>query len=266
MRRDFVRSWLRVHNISILLLVGFFLLWEFVVRFGHVPSFILPPPSRVFWTFFVRFPFLLAHGTTTAFEIVLGMVLGASGGIGLGVMIFYSPSLERAIYPLIIASQMVPIFAIAPLLVLWFGYGIWPKAAVAALIVFFPIVVNTVDGFRSVSSETIDLLHSLRASEWQIFRKIRLPAGLPSLFSGLKIGATLSVVGATIGEWIGGQRGLGYLMLRSKTLLRMEVVFAAILMLSFLGMALFGGLSVAERYFLRWRKRGVTFTTTRRSR
>ena len=261
-----MRSRLRTHTGPTLLLTGLFLVWEFAVRLAHIPPYLLPPPSRILLAFFTQFPFLIGHGATTVLEIIFGMVLGGISGIGLGVAIFYLPSLERAIYPLIIASQMVPIFAIAPLLVLWFGYGIWPKATVAALIVFFPLVVNTVDGFRSVPGETIDLLHSLRASEWQIFRKIRVPAGLPSLFSGLKIGATLSVVGATIGEWIGGQKGLGYLMLRSKTLLRMEVVFAAILMLSLLGVTLFSGLSVAERYFLRWRTRGIALTTTRRLR
>ena len=259
-----MRNRVREYVIPVLILAGLLLVWELAVRLGRVPPYILPPPSRILFAFFARFPFLARHGATTALEILLGMLFGVTGGVGLGVGIFYFRSLERAVYPLIIASQMVPIFAIAPLLVLWFGYGVWPKAAVAALIVFFPIVVNTVDGFRSVSGETIDLLHSLRASEWQIFQKIRVPASLPSLFSGLKIGATLSVVGATIGEWIGGQKGLGYLMLRSKALIRMEVVFAAILMLSLLGVILFGGLSAAERYVLRWRNRGAGSTTQRR--
>ena len=259
-----MRSRLREYVAPMLILAGLFLVWEFAVRLGRVPFYILPPPSRILCAFFTRFSFLARHGATTALEILLGMLLGVTGGVGLGIGIFYSHSLERTIYPLIIASQMVPIFAIAPLLVLWFGYGVWPKAAVAALIVFFPIVVNTVDGFRSVPGETIDLLRSLRASEWQIFQKIRVPASFPSLFSGLKIGATLSVVGATIGEWIGGQRGLGYLMLRSKTLFRMELVFAAILMLSLLGVALFGGLSAVERYVLRWRSRGADSTIRRR--
>jgi len=158
---------------------------------------------------------------------------------------------------------MIPIFAIAPLLVVWFGYGLWSKAIVAALIVFFPIVVNTVDGLRSVGGETIDLLRSLRASEWQIFRVVRLPASLPFLFSGLKIGITLSVVGATIGEWIGAKKGLGYLMIQSNALLRIDLVFASIMTLSLLGLLLFGVLRIIEQQLLRWRTAGEENYKTR---
>ncbi|MEA3356414.1 MAG: ABC transporter permease [Candidatus Bipolaricaulota bacterium] len=238
---------------TVLVLILFFLLWELGARGFNVPSYILPAPSRVLYVFFSRFTFLLGHATMTLLEVALGIIFGTAGGISLALVIFYSPSLERALYPLIIASQMIPIFAIAPLLVLWFGYGLWPKATVAALIVFFPIVINTVDGLRAVSGETIDLLRSLRASEWQIFRMIRLPASLPSLFSGLKVGIPLSVVGATIGEWIGAKRGLGYLMIQSNALLRTDVVFAAILALSLLGLLLFALLCMIERRLLRWR-------------
>ena len=244
---------IKTYTGTILILVVVLLLWEIGARVFHVPFYILPSPSRVLLVFFTKLPLLLSHASTTILEIVFGMLLGISGGITLALVIFYSSSLERAIYPLIIASQMIPIFAIAPLLVVWFGYGLWPKAIVVALIVFFPIVVNTVDGLRSVSEETIDLLRSLRASEWQIFQKVRVPATLPSLFSGLKIGVTLSVIGATIGEWIGAKKGLGYLMIQSNALLRIDLVFAAILTLTLLGLLLFGALTIIERRLLRWR-------------
>jgi ABC-type nitrate/sulfonate/bicarbonate transport system permease component len=228
-------------------------LWEIGVRWFDVPDYILPAPSRVLYVFFSRFTFLLGHASMTLLEVALGIIFGTAGGILLALVIFYYPWLERALYPLIIASQMIPIFAIAPLLVLWFGYGIWPKVTVASLIVFFPIVINTIDGLRAVGSETIDLLRSLRASEWKIFRMIRLPASLPSLFSGLKVGITLSVVGATIGEWIGAKQGLGYLMIQSNALLRTDLVFASILALSLLGLLLFALLCMIERRLLRWR-------------
>ncbi len=248
---------------TFLVLILLLLLWEGAVHLFNVPFYILPPPTRVLFVFFTKLPLLLSHAATTILEIGLGIFLGAGGGIGLALLIFYSPSLEQGIYPLIIASQMIPIFAIAPLLVVWFGYGLWSKAIVATLIVFFPIVVNTVDGLRSVGNETIDLLRSLRASEWQIFRMVRLPASLPFLFSGLKIGVTLSVVGATIGEWIGAKKGLGYLMIQSNALLRIDLVFASIMTLSLLGLLLFGALRIIEQRLLRWRTAGEENYRTR---
>ena len=247
----------------VLVLILLLLLWEGGVHLFGAPFYILPAPSRIFFVFFTRLSLLLSHAATTILEIGLGMLLGATSGIGLALLIFYSPSLERGIYPLIIASQMIPIFAIAPLLVVWFGYGLWSKAIVAALIVFFPIVVNAVDGLRSVGGETIDLLRSLGASEWQIFRVVRLPASLPFLFSGLKIGITLSVVGATIGEWIGAKKGLGYLMIQSNALLRIDLVFASIMTLSLLGLLLFGVLRIIEQRLLRWRTAGEADYKTR---
>jgi ABC-type nitrate/sulfonate/bicarbonate transport system permease component len=197
---------------------------------------------------------LLPHAGATLAEISVGLLAGVLGGITLALAIFYFPLLESAVYPIIIASQMVPVFAIAPLLVVWLGYGLWPKAAVAALIVFFPVTVNGVDGLRAVGGETIDVLRALGASERQIFTWVRVPASLPSLFSGLKIAVTLSVVGATIGEWIGAKRGLGYLMIESNALLRIDLVFASILALTLVGLLLFGLVRIIERRVLRWRR------------
>lgn len=239
---------------TVLFLLLILSLWEAGVRLFHVPFYILPAPSRILFVFFTRLPLLFSHGAVTLLEIGLGMFLGVSSGITLALVIFYSPFLESALYPFIITSQMIPVFAIAPLLVIWFGYGLWSKATVAALIVFFPIVVNTVDGLRSVNSETIDLLHSLRANEWQIFRYVRLPASLPSIFSGLKLGVTLSVVGATIGEWIGATKGLGFLMIQSNAMLRIDLVFASILMLSLAGLLLFATVRIIELRLLQWRR------------
>ena len=237
----------------LVLLLVLLALWEGSVRLFDLPHYILPPPSRIATAFVSHFSSLFHHAAVTLAEIVLGLFLGGLGGFGLALAVFYSPVLERALYPLIIASQMIPVFAIAPLLIVWMGYGLWPKATVAALIGFFPVVVNASDGLRAPNEESVELFRSLGATRWQLLLKLRLPASLPTLFAGLKVAVTLSVVGATIGEWVGARQGLGYLMLQSNALLRVDLVFAAILMLSALGLLLFGALRIIERRALRWR-------------
>ena len=227
--------------------------WEGGVRLFDFPAYILPPPSRIALAFITRFPLLASHASATIVEVVVGMLLGTVGGGVLGVLIFNSPVVERAVYPLIIGSQMVPVFAIAPLLVVWLGYGLWPKVVVAALISFFPMTISTRDGLGAATRDQIDLLRTLGASDWQIFRLLRLPAAAPALLSGAKIAVTMSVVGATIGEWVGARSGLGYLMLQSNAMLRVDVVFAAIVMLTLIGLLLFMGLRIIERRVLRWR-------------
>jgi putative hydroxymethylpyrimidine transport system permease protein len=239
------------------LLVVFLGVWEASVRLWDVKPFILPAPSQIATTFGQNLPLLLQHGAVTLFEIVLGLLLGSLGGILLAVFVFYSPLLDRALYPFIIGSQMIPIFAIAPILIVWMGYGLWPKVTVAALISFFPLVVNVSDGLREPSEEAVDLFRSLGATRGQIFRKLRWPACLPLMFSGLKVSATLAVVGATIGEWVGSHEGLGYLMLQSNARLRMSMVFAAIVMLAILGLLLFGAIRIIERRVVHWRPTGT---------
>ena len=234
----------------LLLLLG---AWEIAVHWFDVKPFILPAPSQVLLTFVENFPMLTWHGAVTFSEIILGLLLGGLGGILLAVVVFYSPLLDKALYPLIIGSQMIPVFAIAPILIVWMGYGLWPKVTVAALISFFPLVVNVSDGLREPTEEAVDLFCSLGATRRQVFWKLRLPASLPTLFSGLKVSATLAVVGATIGEWVGSHQGLGYLMLQSNARLRMSLVFAAIMMLAILGLLLFGAIRIIERRVVHWR-------------
>lgn len=238
----------------IVLLLLLIAAWELAVRLAGVPAYILPPPSRIAATFVTRFPLLWTHTLVTLAEIVSGLLLASVGGLLLATGIVHVPVLEWALHPLIIASQMVPVFAIAPLLIVWLGYGLWPKVVVAGLIGFFPIAISAIDGLRSARRETVELFRSLGASRWQIFAKLRLPGSLPSLFTGWKVGATLSVVGATIGEWIGARQGLGYLMLQSNALLRVDVVFAAILALTIVGLLLFGVVRIIEWWVLRWRR------------
>lgn len=242
----------------LLLLLG---MWEILVHWFDVKPFILPAPSQICLAFAENISMLIWHGAVTFSEILLGLLLGGLGGILLAIVVFYSPLLDKALYPLIIGSQMIPVFAIAPILIVWMGYGLWPKVTVAALISFFPLVVNVSDGLREPTEEAIDLFRSLGATRRQIFWKLRLPASLPTVFSGLKVSATLAVVGATIGEWVGSHQGLGYLMLQSNARMRMSLVFAAIVMLAILGLLLFGAIRIIERRVVHWR---ATQTEVRR--
>jgi len=249
-------KWVRILAplLLLLLLLG---AWEVSVHWLDVKPFILPAPSQVLITFIDNFRMLMWHGAVTFSEIMLGLLLGGLAGILLAILVFYSPVMDKALYPLIIGSQMIPVFAIAPILIVWMGYGLWPKVTVAALICFFPLVVNVSDGLREPTEEAVDLFRSMGATRRQIFRKLRLPASLPTLFSGLKVSATLAVVGATIGEWVGSHQGLGYLMLQSNARLRMSLVFAAILMLAILGLLLFGTIRIIEQRVVHWRSAKV---------
>ena len=246
------RLWHRIAA-PIALLVGLLVLWEVGVRWLNLAPFILPSPVHVLDVFVRQFSDLVHHGAMTLAQIMVGLLLGASCGWLLAVAVFYSPLLDKALYPLIIGSQMIPVFAVAPILVVWLGYGMWPKAMVAALISFFPLAVNVSDGLREPTDELVELFVSLGASRWQIFWKLRWPASLPLLFSGLKVSATLSVIGGTIGEWVGAYRGLGYLMLQANARMRMGLVFACILMLALMGLCLFGSIRIIERRVVHWR-------------
>jgi putative hydroxymethylpyrimidine transport system permease protein len=245
-------TWSRILA-PVALLILLLAAWEGIVRGLQIPAFILPAPSQVAATFVEHFPELVHHGAVTLVEIAMGLTLGVLGGILLAVIVFYSPLLDKALSPFIIGSQMIPIFAIAPILIVWMGYGLWPKVTVAALISFFPLVVNVSDGLREPTEDAVDLFRSLGATRWQIFWKLRWPACHSTLFSGLRVSATLAVVGATIGEWVGARQGLGYLMLQSNARLRMSLVFAAIAMLAFVGLFLFGTIRIIERRVMRWR-------------
>jgi ABC-type nitrate/sulfonate/bicarbonate transport system permease component len=185
-------------------------------------------------------------------EVVLGFMAGLTVGLVLANGIAYSRIVERAVYPIVIASQTIPVIAIAPLLLIWVGYGLAPKIIVVALICFFPISVNTVDGLRSVDPGMVNMMRTLGASRWQIFTKLQVPSSLPQMFSGIKIGVTFSVIGAVIGEWVGASAGLGYLMTYSQPLFLTARVFAAIAVLSAMGIGLFALATLVERLALPW--------------
>lgn len=234
----------------------FFLLWEGYVRLFHVSNKILPPPSQVLralWEF--RKPLFNVHLPTTLNEVLIGFAASLVLGIGLGLAIHRWRLLELALYPLIIASQTVPTIAISPVFLWWFGYSFQQKAAVIVLITFFPIAIGLYDGLKSADREQIELLKAMGASRWQILRLVEWPAALPSLLTATKLAAAAAVVGATIGEWLGGESGLGYFGRRMNTQWRVDALFASVLLLSLLGIAGVLLVGLYERWLLRWRPR-----------
>jgi ABC-type nitrate/sulfonate/bicarbonate transport system permease component len=240
--------------VALLVILG--LSWEASVHFFEIPSYILPGPWAILKVMWQRMDLLVAHGVVTLIEIGLGFWLALVVGLTLAVLIHSSRIIERSFLPLIISSQTIPVFAIAPLLILWFGYGIGSKVVMTAIIVFFPIVVNTVEGLKAADPDTLALLKILEASPGQVFFKVRVPQSLPFVFTGIKIGVAVSVIGAVIGEWVGAREGLGYLMIHANAQLQVDLVFASIFYLSILGMGLYGLVVVVERLLVPWRHGG----------
>ena len=235
-----------------LIIVAILAAWEGYVRIFDVQRWLLPAPSVVVATIGDSAGLLSRHTWVTLEEVLIGFGVALGAGVTLAAAIALSRTLERAIYPFVIASQTIPIIVIAPLLLVWVGYGLMPKVIVVALIAFFPIVVNTVDGLKSVDPDVVNLMRTLRASKRQIFFKLQVPSSLPFLFSGVKIAIAVSVIGAVIGEWAGASEGLGYLMIRSKPQFLTERVFAAMAILSLMGIALFALAGIAERKAIPW--------------
>jgi NitT/TauT family transport system permease protein len=243
-------------TLGVVAIVLFLGLWEALVHWGHYPSFILPPPAMVA----ARFWLALADGSlwfhlgVTLGEIFGGLALGLALAICMGYVLAKSPALERVVSPYIVASQSVPIVALAPLLVIWFGVGSLSKILVCALIVFFPVLVNTIVGIRSVEPDLHDLMRSLQATRWQIFTRLEIPAALPVLFGGLKIGVTLSVVGAVVGEFVGADRGLGFLINLGRGIFDTPLMFVALFTLAIVAISLYGSVLLLEHWLLAWKR------------
>jgi putative hydroxymethylpyrimidine transport system permease protein len=242
-----LREWLP----SVLLAAGAIAVWEGLVRALEVQRWLLPAPSVIVRELFVSRGLLLDHAATTLTEVILGFGFATSAGILLAGAIASSRLLERSIYPFIIASQTIPYIAIAPLLLVWVGPEITSKVIVVALISFFPIVVNLVDGLRSTDRDMVNVLRTLGASPLQLFLKLHVHAAVPYLTSGLKVAAVVSVIGAVVGEWVGAQGGLGWLMKISGPQFQTPRVFASIVVLSAMAILLFALIAGVERWLLR---------------
>jgi putative hydroxymethylpyrimidine transport system permease protein len=226
--------------------------WDLLADALSVEPFLIPAPSDVAQSLWDDRELLAENGWVTLQEVLLGFGLAVIAGVGFAVALHLSPALRRALYPLLVASQTIPIIVVAPILVVWFGFGIGPKLAIIALICFFPITVNTLDGLRSVDPELRKLMRTLHASRWQTLRRVEAPAALPYFFSGAKIAVAVAVIGAVFGEWAGSDEGLGHLMLQASAQLLTARVFAAVVVLSAFAIALFGLLTLLERRFAWW--------------
>jgi len=235
-----------------LALTAVLVVWELACDFWNVPSWLLPAPSRIVAETWEIRSILPLHFAVTFSEVVGGFLIAIVTGVPIAILVVYSNLLRRIIYPVLLMLQSVPKVALAPLLLLWVGYGLLPNMAVAALVAFFPIVINTATGLESIDRELLDLTNSLESGKLKVFWKVRLPWSLPYLFSSLKVAITLSVIGAIVAEFIGADRGLGYLMLTSSGAMKTSVMFGILVLLSALGIACFYVVCAAERLFCPW--------------
>ena len=245
---------MRTANFTAFFLVfAILLIWEGGVYFFAIPIFILPPPSTVFVTAFTKAHMILPHAAVTFMEILLGILLALTTSIPLAIIMFTKPEVERGLAPFLVASQAVPVFAIAPLLVVWLGYGIASKIFMAWIIIFFPITISLVSGFKSCDKEYRILFRLMGASFYDTLKMLLWPWALPQFFAGLKVGVTVATIGAVIGEWVGAQKGLGFLMIQSNARLQVDIVFAAILWLSVMGLGLWRLVGILEKKIVKWK-------------
>jgi ABC-type nitrate/sulfonate/bicarbonate transport system permease component len=227
--------------------------WDWIADALRIEPFLIPAPSDVAESLVDDRELLADNAWVTLQEVVLGFAIAAVAGFAFALVLHLSDLMRRAFYPLLMASQTVPVIAIAPILVVWLGFGIGPKLVIIALVCFFPVTVNTLDGLRSVDPELPRMMRTLDADRGQILRRVEIPSTLPFLFSGLKIAAVISVIGAVFGEWSGAGEGLGHLILVAQGQLQTARVFAAVVVLSALAIAMFGLLTLAERRLAWWR-------------
>ena len=227
-------------------------LWQLYASVSDIRESSLPKPTQVVDSLWTTRELLIENAWVTVQEILAGYAAAILVGVGLAILIRTSKVVERAIYPWLVVSQMVPIPAIAPIIVIWTGFDIRPKIIVIALVSFFPIAVNTIDGLKAVDPNLLKLLRTLRAGSWQRFRKAQLPAALPFVFSGLKVAAAFSVIGAVFAEWVGASEGLGHLILVLNNQTATTEMFAVIIVLALIGITLFAIVSLIERLLLPW--------------
>jgi NitT/TauT family transport system permease protein/putative hydroxymethylpyrimidine transport system permease protein len=245
--------------LPLLLIAGLIGAWQLAASSGaladllNLESFLVPSPAEIGEALWQSRSLLAENAWVTLREVLLGLGCALLAGIGFAVVLHLSATLRRAFYPLIVASQTIPILVVAPILVVWFGYGIGPKLAIIALVCFFPITVNTLDGLRSVDPDAIKMMRTLDASRGQILWRVEAPSALPYAFSGAKIAVAIALIGAVFGEWAGSNAGLGHLILQDNAQLETARVFAAVAVLSAMALALFALLALAERRVVTWR-------------
>lgn len=239
---------------SYVAIVGILILWQFLSAMEIVPKFMLPSPLDVVKAFIFDFPLLMNHARTTLLEAFFGLAIGVSLGFMVAVIMDRFHFIYKAFYPILIITQTIPTVAIAPLLVLWLGYGMAPKITLIVIVTFFPITIGLLDGFKSADSDAIQLLKSMNASDRQIFKHIKLPSSISHFFAGLRISVSYSVVGAVISEWLGGFNGLGVYMTRVKKSYSFDKMFAVILLISIISLILMEGVVFLQKISMPWIK------------
>lgn len=248
-----MKSWHRIVKIpSWLILTIFVLAWEIAVRISSLPEWLLPAPSRVLITLAQQMPQMMPHLLITLWEAGIGFIMAIIFGLLLALGLDYLPALKKAIEPLLVASQTIPVITIAPLIIIWLGYGLTPKIAVVILVCFFPIVVSFLQGLTLVDPDLIKLFQTMGASYGQIFRLVKLPSALPSLFSGIRISATYCLMAAIIGEWLGARQGLGYYMVLAQKSFYTARVFAVIVLITVISLLLYRIIIYLERLLIPW--------------
>lgn len=245
-------DWFRRRLGAIVVFALLFLLWEFGVRLFGIKEYLLPPPTKVWSEFLKRFDTVMGGAWVTTTEILAGYLLAVVVSVPLALSIAYSRFMEQAIYPVIVFLQIIPKIAIAPLFIIWFGFGFTPKLLLVFLLSFFPIVVSSIVGFKSVDPDVMDFARTTGAGGWRLFLKIRLPQALPHIFTGLKVGAALSATAAVVAEFVASDKGLGYLLLQYNGQLETPMVFAIIVLLSLIGLAVYYTVEIIERLTIPW--------------
>lgn len=260
-----VVRWVARHWHPIAFVIGLMLVWWLVTTAKWVQPYIIPSPGDTWAAFADNAAYLAQHTWVTTYETLVGFVIAVVVGVLVAVIMVYSRGLEQTLYPIILFAQVIPKIAIAPLFIVWLGFGTAPKILVAVLMAFFPVVISGLAGLRSVDPEILQLTSTMGASRFRTFVRVRLPAALPELLSGLKVAATLAVTGAVVGEFVGANEGLGYVILQANGNLDTAMLFAALIIMSLLGVVLFGVIQVAERFLIPWHasKRDVGAATVR---
>jgi NitT/TauT family transport system permease protein len=249
-----VTARLRAARLPLATFVIFVTVWEAIVHIFEVPPYLVPAPSAVAGAFFNGFAEAnyLGHAAITAFQAVVGFVAGSLLGLAIGTMVVVFPTAERIVYPYVVALQTVPKVAVAPLIIVWFGFGMESKIVIVALVSLFPVLVNVIAGLKAVDQDRLDLMSALSASRWQILRYLRLPNALPFIFAGLNTAIVFSVIGAIVGEFVGANKGIGFLILQANFALDIAAAFALFVVLSIMGVTLHATLQWAQKRIVFW--------------
>lgn len=234
-------------------LLVFLLLWEFYVRVSGGIATVLPTPFTVVYALVSHWEILMPHAAQTFLEASLGLVCAIVLAFAVATLLFFSPRLRAGIYPLLVLSQTIPIIVLAPLFLIWFGFGLFPKVAIVVLYCFFPMTIALIDSLRTLDARVVDVVKSMRASSFQVFLLVRIPAALPAFFSGLRVAVTYALTGAIVGEFVGAYRGLGIFMLTAANSHATTLVFAALTIMVFLTLVLLVLVSIAERICIPWK-------------